>query len=118
MRILYVVITILFLSACSTKQDDKVTITGTRVDRSEFDDKILISVKPEKGETIMDMISVLNNLNDMPNPKEFNTCQELKDILSRGGIIIKSIKEREIIAISPSNRTVTYKLKSTDNCLE
>lgn len=116
MKGLILIFTALILSACAANHDEKTTVTGTRVSKSDFKDGELKAVKPKEGENIFDMLMRVQGAEGMPAIGEFKDCKELLAQLAEKKVKVDSIKKLEVVAITATNKKFTYNFK-TGNCL-
>lgn len=116
MKGLSVLLIIFVISGCSSNNVENTTVTGERVKKSDFKKGELKELKPEKGESIFEMLVRLKGADGMPKLGEFEDCKDLLVQLKAKKIAIDSIKEREVVAITPTNNKFTYNFES-GNCL-
>ncbi|GAA0860425.1 hypothetical protein [Aliiglaciecola litoralis] len=90
----------LLLTACASKNNEKTTVTGQRISKEEAKK---LNLKPVG--TFQDIIE--SQYKGMPQPGDFDNCEELLQQLEQKNIAIRSIKEKEVIAVS-NNKLLTY----------
>ena len=115
MKGLGLLIILFVISGCSSN-NQKTTVTGERVKKSDFKKGELTELKPEKGESIFDMLVRMQGAENMPKVNDYEDCSGLLLLLKNKNITIESIQEKEVVAITPTNKKFTYNFKS-GSCL-
>ena len=105
-KILFFILAIV-LTSCATKTDDSdnATVTGTRISKEEAQK---LQLKP--AGTLGDILR--SQLEGIPQMEEGKTCRELVSELIDKGFEIKSVTDKEIIAISADNKSLKYSFTS------
>jgi|GEM_PF-7130276 len=98
----------ILLTACTSNNNDKTTATGQQISKEEAKK---LNLKP--AGILQDLIK--SQFNGMPQPGDFDNCEELLQQLEQNNIDIQSIKEREVIVVS-NNKLLTYSFED-DTCL-
>ncbi|REL35703.1 hypothetical protein [Thalassotalea euphylliae] len=99
----------LLLTACASNKNDKTEITGKRISKEQAKK---LNLKPVG--TIQDLMK--SQFAGLPQPGDYESCQELLQQLKQKNISIQSVKEREVIAVSKNRKLLTYNFKD-GNCL-
>ncbi len=107
-KIFFVILSIA-LTACASKPEETLKVTGTRISKSEVE-----KLQLTKAGTIGELLR--SKIGKYPQLEEGKTCKELLSELEKNGFKIKSVKEKEIIAITSDNKSLKYTL-SDGGCL-
>lgn len=109
MNKIFVLSLCLLLTACANNNIEKTEVTGKRISKEEAKK---LNLKP--AGTIQDLIK--SQFAGLPQPGDFENCQELLQQLKQKNISIQSVKEQEVIAVSKNNKLLTYNFKD-GSCL-
>lgn len=107
MNKLYLVVFVFILSGCATKQPEKVngtekvTITGTRISKSEIPSgpKLKMKVSKNKGSSILVMLTQMKSL---PQPMDIGDCNGLLSALTDTSLKFEVVNHNLVIVQSDS----------------
>ncbi len=101
-RIMFLFVSLVLASCASgPNEDEKVTVTGTRISKDEAK-KIKLTPVGNIGDLLR------TQLNGIPQIKDGMTCKELLKELDERGIEVKSIKDTEVLAETSDNKQIKY----------
>jgi hypothetical protein len=101
-KIFFVILSVA-LTACASKPEETAKVSGTRISKSEVQ-----KLQLTKAGTIGELLR--SQMGKYPQLEEGKTCKELLTELKENGFKIKSVKEKEIIAITSDNKSLKYTL--------
>ena len=99
-RILFVFLSVA-LTSCASKPNDSATITGTRISKDQAQKLQLKEVG-----TIGDILR--SQLEGVPQLKDGKTCKDLLSELLDNNFKIKSVTDKEVVAITTDNKSLKY----------
>ena len=118
MKIVYLVLLVIFLAACATKQapeeevvlsdpDQKIVIKGTRVKESELPSGLKMKMTPKKQNGGNYWVLALAVMQALPQPKDIGDCQGLLSSLSQDRVGF-TVVDANIVTVDSENATYEY----------
>ncbi|QYJ99426.1 hypothetical protein K0J45_09625 [Shewanella alkalitolerans] len=103
MKVLSMFLLVILVSGCTSKPqvDDqtsqKVTITGTRIERSETSPGPKLTMRLNKQNGSSNFMQALAGLQSLPQPKDIGDCKGLLSALTESNLAIRIVDKNNVV---------------------
>ncbi|GAA0860416.1 hypothetical protein [Aliiglaciecola litoralis] len=103
MRVLFILVLVTLVAACASKPkvDDessqKITVTGTRIERSEIPPGPKLKMSLNKKNESSNFMQALAGMKSLPQPKDIGDCKGLLSALAGSNLEMRIVDENNVV---------------------